>query len=561
MRAGKQYSAGPGLAGPDGSPDPSGPAASRPDEAEDRAGRRPAGRWWRAGAWVIAAIGLFAFLLRISLSYHMDSDGANSALQAWDMLHGHILLHGWIIGDATYYTFELPLYALVELFMGLHSLTIHVGSAITYLIVAICAIAVARTGSRGLSVVARTGIVIAILAAPLLASDGVSILLEKPDHTGTAAILLVCFLLIDRALGWKYTAPLIGLILCLGQIGDATVEYVAVPVIFLVCAGHALFERKLRSADSAVALAALVSVPVALGLRSLMVHLGGYLMIAPRNGLASFSRLGHNWSLTVHGIRMLYGALPVTGAPLGQIGIDFGFACLAAAGVGFLRVLVTWRTASRAEHLLCVTIVVNIAAYLFSSLPVPTNSREMVAVVPCGAILAARAFVPARITGALRAWTAVAVAGAVALVPLITAATVPPQSSAAVGLAAWLEAHGLTYGIGGYWDASAVTVESGNRVQVRAVRIRYNGVAAYDWETVGSWYNPAQHKALFVIADSVKKPTLTYISIHQFERWLGKPAAVDVVAGRYVLIYKHNVLLKVQQEQQSLPSGVQGSGS
>ena len=36
-------------------------------------------------------------------------------------------------------------------------------------------------------------------------------------------------------------------------------------------------------------------------------------------------------------------------------------------------------------------------------------------------------------------------------------------------LAAWLEAHGLTYGIAGYWDASIVTLQSGNRVQIRAV--------------------------------------------------------------------------------------------
>jgi hypothetical protein len=39
----------------------------------------------------------------------------------------------------------------------------------------------------------------------------------------------------------------------------------------------------------------------------------------------------------------------------------------------------------------------------------------------------------------------------------------------AVPLAAWLKAHALRYGIAGYWDASAVTLQSGNQVQVRAV--------------------------------------------------------------------------------------------
>jgi hypothetical protein len=57
-------------------------------------------RGWIAAACVGGVL-LYAFFLRISLSSPMDSDGANNALQAWDMLHGHLLLHGWLIGDAS----------------------------------------------------------------------------------------------------------------------------------------------------------------------------------------------------------------------------------------------------------------------------------------------------------------------------------------------------------------------------------------------------------------------------------------------------------------------------
>ena len=121
------------------------------------------------------------------------------------MLHGNLLLHGWIIGDATFYTFELPLYSITEIFFGLHSVTVHLGAALTYLIVAASAVAVARMDSRGVSTAARCGVVIAVLAAPLLTTAGVYTLLELPDHTGTAAILLVCFLLIDRAPVWRLT--------------------------------------------------------------------------------------------------------------------------------------------------------------------------------------------------------------------------------------------------------------------------------------------------------------------------------------------------------------------
>ena len=45
-------------------------------------------------------------------------DAASIALQAKDMLHGNVLLHGWLAGDVTFYTFELPLFAVIEGVLG-----------------------------------------------------------------------------------------------------------------------------------------------------------------------------------------------------------------------------------------------------------------------------------------------------------------------------------------------------------------------------------------------------------------------------------------------------------
>ena len=52
------------------------------------------GRRWAALAWTIGGVALFVLLLRIALSLGVASDVANNELQAWDMLHGHLLLHG-----------------------------------------------------------------------------------------------------------------------------------------------------------------------------------------------------------------------------------------------------------------------------------------------------------------------------------------------------------------------------------------------------------------------------------------------------------------------------------
>jgi hypothetical protein len=224
--------------------------------------RAAALRWWQAAVWIGCGIALFALLLRISLIHRFDSDGANNALQSWEMLHGNVLLHGWLIGDATYYTLELPLYAITEAVLGLHILTGHVASVLTFLIVVAFAAALAMTDSRGLSRAARCLVVIAVLASQMLTGGGASTLLEEPDHLGTSAIMMAAFLLIDRAPGRRLTAPLLCVILCAGQIGDATVRYVAVPAILLVCAYRIVAARKIGTGDTAIAVAAAESVPL-----------------------------------------------------------------------------------------------------------------------------------------------------------------------------------------------------------------------------------------------------------------------------------------------------------
>jgi hypothetical protein len=96
-----------------------------------------------AAAWIAGGLALVALFTRISMAGEMNSDGANIALQGWDMLHGHLLLHGWITADASYYTFEVPQLAMAELLFGLTSLAAHIVSALTYAIVTALAVALA----------------------------------------------------------------------------------------------------------------------------------------------------------------------------------------------------------------------------------------------------------------------------------------------------------------------------------------------------------------------------------------------------------------------------------
>ncbi|MGH3199657.1 MAG: hypothetical protein ACRDNT_27905 [Streptosporangiaceae bacterium] len=287
--------------------------------------------------------------------------------------------------------------ALTEIFFGLGDLASHVTSALTYLIVTACAVALALPGSRGLARVARCGVVVAMLTAMFHVGPYVAyLLLGPPDHSGTSAFLLVSFLLIDRAPARRYTSPLLLAILCAGQIGDATVRYVAVPAVVVVCGYRVVAARKLRTGDAANALAAVASVPLASAVRTVMLHFGAYQMVAPRTAISRPGQWPHNAALAWHALRVLFGASAGSGSPslARDAGYILGLACLLAAGAGLARVAWTWRTASRAEQLLCAAIIINLAAYVISTMPKSSNPHEVVAVLPCGAVLAARAACP-----------------------------------------------------------------------------------------------------------------------------------------------------------------------
>src|SRR5580704_15904320 len=90
--------------------------------------------------FAVLAAGLFTLYLRMSRTYPENSDEANILLMAWDVLHGHVMLHGWFMSDVSFYTTEMPEYVLLESFLGLHSDTAHVGAALTYTLVLLIAV-------------------------------------------------------------------------------------------------------------------------------------------------------------------------------------------------------------------------------------------------------------------------------------------------------------------------------------------------------------------------------------------------------------------------------------
>jgi hypothetical protein len=151
------------------------------------------------GALLVAAVVLFWCYLRESQTAPVTSDGSVMALQGWDMLHGNLLLSGWWLADVTFYTFEIPIDAVVEAIHGLNADVVHITAAIVYTLLVLTAAMLARGTARGAEGVIRAVIAAGIMLAPAY-SPGVRVLILSPDHTGVGVPILLTLLLVDRAM-------------------------------------------------------------------------------------------------------------------------------------------------------------------------------------------------------------------------------------------------------------------------------------------------------------------------------------------------------------------------
>jgi hypothetical protein len=507
---------------------------------------------WAAG--LAAACAVFAW---ISLRIGMDADAANKALQGWDLLHGHLLLRHWITGDATFYTLESPLFALVEAVTGLGSTAAHVVPALVYALVLGATVRLGVGAATGWAAAVRAATVVAVLVAPLASPYGVSLLLEQPDHVGTSLFLLACFALIGlsargRIRPWPAAFGVFALC-TLGILGDDTVTYVAVPAIALVCGARALAARRPLGSDAVFAAAAVCAVPAERVARRVMHRFGSYWMTRPTTKIARPHLWPSHLHRTVRALAALFGVLDNVSLAYAALG-----ACaLAAVGIGLARV--AWLLARRTgpgdpvELLAAVGIGCNLGVYTLSMASTPVPAHEIAAVLPLGALLAARCASPAWAWWRPAARRACALLAVAALLPLAASAARPAAgpipTAPAPALASWLRAHGLREGIAGYWDASTLTVDSGGTVAVRAVVRARHGFAMYAWETRQDWYDPAAHDATFALAYDQPSPfglpEIDRITTADFEALLGRPAAVYQVDGRAVLVYRANVLGRV----------------
>jgi hypothetical protein len=518
---------------------------------------------WRPVAVVLVAVGLFLLYLRQSGSVALSSDGASIVLQARAVLHGNVLLHNWRVADVTFYTTELPQYALIEAVLGLSAWVVHVGAALTYTLLVLLAGLLARGRAQGRAGWARALLGAGIMAAPQLSAT--QIVLLSPDHTGTGVPVLVTWLVIDRVTPdrWKaarWVVPLVVfVVLTWIMVADSIVLITCIAPLVLVvlirsCPG--LIRRGERPASRWYELSLAGAAAVAGGLGSaaprIISALGGYRQ-APVEPDTTVAALQHQSWVTFQAVLELFGANVYNARPAIEVVFVWlhlagAIAVICALGLALGRL---YRFGDLVVPVFAVAIVLNLGAYMFSAHALDIlGAREIAAVLPLGAVLAGRLLAEPLLAVARRArrprrwlWPVVGVVAAGYLGTLAYGAAQPPAPPANQALASWLVAHGLTDGLAGYWQANSTTLASGGRVQVSGVTVAPDGeLVPYEWEADDTNYDPSKRDATFMVAGGpAQLPWAQSAALDTF----GPPARTYSYDGYIIMVWDTNLLSRL----------------
>jgi hypothetical protein len=462
-------------------------------------------RWPAAVA--AAAIVLFFCALREARAEPVSSDGASMVLQAWAMLHGNLLLHGWHLTDLSFITTELPVYMLVVAVHGIGPGVVPACAAVTYTLLVLLAAFVARGQARGREGLARAAITVAIMVGPSLAA-GATLLID-PDHTGTAVPVLLALALIDRG-GRRWWVPVaVAAVLGWAMVGDQLIMMIGVAPLLLVCGARSvrlLVQRRVPLADAWYELSLTAAAVGAVAVSSVINHviraLGGYTLNRGYGQFVLSGMLIKNVGGLIEDFLGLFSAdffgerfgvrLVITGIHLIAVVL-----VVAAIVMGLRRFL---RGDDLVAPLLATAIVVNITAFAVIFQVTSPATREMAAVFGLGAALAGRLLGGPLLRNRLELLLIPGLAAALlaAAPPVLLAKNAPSHEGR---LAAFLERQHLSQGLAGYWNANTVTVDSGGRVTMRSVRdLSKARLVPSDWELDRALLNSHAYYANFLVA-------------------------------------------------------------
>jgi hypothetical protein len=420
--------------------------------------------------------------------------------------------------------------------------------------VVVLAVALATKDRRGMPAAAAGLTVAGLLALPTYALS--VFFLQGPLHVATALWCLGAMALLHPPHSrWRWAAAVV----LLAAAADGDLQALAFGVA-PVAAGGALAMARLRDwrAGAAAASAAAASVVLALAVRE-VAKLVGTFVVNKSDPIATHAQMVTNlWLAVDYSAKMLgfghngfgSGGVPDPLAAVHVVGVAFVAAGVIVALVDLVRGVAGGAPRGRAgtaawrlDDMLVVAFFADLAVFvILTSATNVSYARYLTAAVIFGSVLAGR--LAGRTAGALatRGWLTKASIPCLAILACFAAGTGfnlsrAPAVNRAARLGTYLLAHDLRHGIGDYWSASVVTVETEGKVEVRPVSAPAGRVVIYTRNSEGAWY--AGRSFQFLVYD-VASPVVS-VDAAAATATFGTPSESSLVDGYMVLVWRHPI--------------------
>jgi hypothetical protein len=513
-------------------------------------------------SWPLLAAVVFLIALRQARQLGIQSDGAANALQAWQILHGNLLLRGWHVSDVSFYTTELPVLMIVEAIHGLRDNVVAITEAINYSLAVVLGALLAKGRAHG-----REGAVRALLAGGVMLAPSMSSakwLLNDPDHAATALWVLLALLVVDRMERRWYVPVVAGTILAWATVGDPLVEVIGAAPLVLIGIARAQSARfasrtgpGVRWYELSLAAAGILSALAGAGATWVIKEAGGWTLTNTSHQFIDATRIPSNIALVFENFLSLYSAdffgqnASVAVAPV--LVHLLGALTVASATWLALRRARQGRTDghSRGDDLVtdvvAAAIMCNLTAYFLLYSAAPDQIREVSPVFALGAVLAGREFGGPLARARLEPLLAAAMAAYVfTMIPALTGNARPPANES---LTRWLESHRLSRGIGEYWQADSVTFDSRGAVTVTPVRAGPGGAVIPDiWEIDLAQLDVTRHYyGDFLVLTSGSTASQPPVTVSGASREFGPPIRTYHYQQYTILVWGKNILPLLQQ--------------
>jgi hypothetical protein len=520
-------------------------------------GARPMSSNARRGLYALGAALVFlimwALYTRVAWTVSMNSDDATALLQANDFIHGNYLLKGWIAGNISIYTTELPFYVVGLMIVGPARALLRIVPALQLTMIVVLSLSLVWCETKGEARLRGLAITFFLLALPW--ADAARLLVAAFKHTGTIMMVLAAFLTLTaydkRPLRWWLLLVFTGLLSC-AVLDDELAVYVGVlPLVIVISTEALLAWRSVRIHRLIILPLSLLSIWLERYIVRLISQSGGFVTLRPLAVLVSTADIGRNIYLTIHGLLSVFGADLLDSShthhsPLfvaGALARIFGIIVVAIA---CWHVLARWIKHADGGDLisrvLVVAIAINVGAYLASNLTIDLHTaRYLIPTAIFGAVVAG-IVAPQFLTAPRYRWLSAAIA-AVYVMTFTSGLFMPRANQKEQTVVKWLEQHRLTDGYGDFWAAGILTAESSSTVRIRQVMATDAGYRPRPWMGNQNWYNGPKDDGSFNFL-VIDMSNVDNVNEESARRFFGNPRDEYQVAGYKILVWDKRLLLK-----------------